>query len=239
MHKRQLLFCLILFASCRRDGCPLGAGSTASETRDLAPFSQVILYDKINLVLTQDSTPGVQVSAGKNLLPGIRTQVSNGVLTIRDNNTCILPDPSEQATVSISSDQLQKISYYGAGDIHSTNTLLAGQFMIDAWQGSGTIRMDLHASTVSAQVHNENATIILTGAADSAFVYCSEAGAADLSGLTSRAVRVYSTTIRDIYVDVSNVLYTGIAYKGNVYYKGFPSVIDTTNTGSGKLIYLP
>ena len=240
---KRLLFLLLatswLLSSCRRDSCPLSSGSTVLERRDLAPFNQIILYDKVNLILTQDSMQQVQVSAGKNLLPGVQTEVSEGVLTIRDKNTCLLRSLSDQTNIYISSDQLQKITYYGGGDVHSTNTLLSEVFSVDAWLGSGTIRLDVRAAQVVAQVHNENATIVLTGAADSAYVYCSEAGAADLSGMVSSAVRVYHTSIRDIYVNVTRALYTAIAYKGNVYYKGAPSVIDEKNTGSGSLIWLP
>ena len=141
------------------------SGATASETRSLSPFSEIVLNGKINLILTQDSTQQVTVSAGKNLLPGVQTVVSGNVLTIQDNNTCLPRDPSDQVNIYISSNQWQELDYYGAGDVSSTNTLLASQFTVDCWVGSGTIRLDMQAGEVNALVRNENATVVLTGTA--------------------------------------------------------------------------
>jgi hypothetical protein len=235
----SLLFLLFLLRSCIRDGCPLSAGSPVTEKRELPPFGQIILYDKVNLVITQDTVHTAQITAGKNLLPGIQTEVSDGVLTIRDKNTCLIRNPSDQVTIYLSADQLRTITYYGAGNVESTNTLRAEIFTVDGWLGSGTIRLDLRAAQVNALVRNENATIVLTGAADSAYVYCGEAGSADLSGLATPAVGLDSKSIRDIYVNASRALHANIVYKGNVYYKGNPAVIDTLLTSSGRLIHLP
>ena len=44
------------------------------ETRNLLPFNEIMLYDKINLYVTQDSVQQISVEAGKNLIPGIRNR---------------------------------------------------------------------------------------------------------------------------------------------------------------------
>jgi hypothetical protein len=210
-----------------------------AEVRDLPPFDEIILHDKINLVLTQDSIQQVRVSAGKNLLSRIQTSVSGNALTIQDNNSCnLLRDPSDQVNVYISSRLLQKITYYGAGNVNSTNTFHVPAFTVDCWQGSGTITLDLQAGQVNAVVRNENATIVLTGSADAARIYCGVAGSVDLLGLIASQVSIDHKSIRDISVHVSGKLQANIVYKGNVYYKGSPAVIDTMITGAGRLIHL-
>ncbi len=229
--------CLLL--SCSGDRCPLDAGSSGSEARELAPFNSIIVYGKVNLILTQDSVQQVTVTGGKNLLPGIGTSVSQQTLTIRDNNNCLLTDPSQTVNLYVSSPQLQTITYYGAGDIRSTNTLKASTFTVDCWLGSGTIRLDLQATLVLALVRNENATVVLTGAADSAYIYCGEAGSVDMSALSTYATDLDSKTIRDIYVDASHGLHANIVYRGNVYYRNNPPVIDTLITSTGRLIHIP
>lgn len=214
------------------------SGATASESRSLPSFNQIVLNGKINLILTQDSTQQVTVSAGKNLLPGVQTLVSGNVLTIQDNNTCLLRDPSDQVNIYISSNQWQELDYYGAGDVSSTNTLQTSQFTVDCWVGSGTIRLDLQAGEVNALVRNENATVVLTGTADSAYVYCGDAGSVDLSGFATDAVGVDHESIRAISVNASRALHANIVYKGNVYYKNDPPLIDTFITSTGRLIHL-
>lgn len=227
-----------LFLSCSRDSCPLGSGAAASEDRGLDSFNTIVLYGKVNLILTQDSKQQVTISGGKNLLRGIQTTVSQQTLTIKDNNNCLLSPPDSRVNVYISTGQLQKITYYGAGDVSSTNTLQASHFTVDCWKGSGTFKLALQAGEVDALVRNENATVILTGTADSSYIYCGEAGSVDMSGLATTATALDSKTIRDIYVDASHALHANIVYRGNVYYKNNPPVIDTLITDEGRLIHM-
>ncbi|HLZ16090.1 MAG TPA: DUF2807 domain-containing protein [Cyclobacteriaceae bacterium] len=231
---------MLLLISCSGDSCPLKAGSVSSQTRDLPPFNTIILHDKVNLVLTEDSGQQVRVSAGSNLLAGIQTSVDAQTLTIQDNNKCsLLRDPSEAANIYISSGSLRQITYYGAGSVTSTNTLHSPVFTVDCWMGSGTISLSLQAGLVNALVRNENANVVLSGTADSAYVYCGEAGSVNLLQLPTSRVAIDSKSIRDITVNVTDTLHANIVYKGNVYYKGSPAIIDALVTSSGKLIHLP
>ncbi len=119
-------------------------------------------------------------------------------------------------------------------------TLKASTFTVDCWLGSGTIRLDLQATLVLALVRTENATVVLTGAADSAYIYCGEAGSVDMSALSTYATDLDSKTIRDIYVDASHGLHANIVYRGNVYYRNNPPVIDTLITSTRQAgIHIP
>ena len=217
-------------------------GSAAMQSRELDAFNQVTLYGgKYNLILTQDSSEhGQQVtlSGGKNLLTGIQTQVSDSTLTIQDNNGCLLTNPADQVNIYISSSLLKNLTCYGGGNITSSNTLQASQFTVDCWMGSETVTLSVQASSVITLVRNENATITLTGTADSAYVYCGEAGSVDLSGLATRAVGIDHKSIRGIYVDAFQALHANIVYEGNVYYKNDPPLIQVLMTSGGRLIHI-
>jgi hypothetical protein len=230
---------MIAGSSCDRGTCPLSSGSGGTETRTLASFNEIVLYDKINLILTQDSEQEVTVGGGKNLLKGIETLVKDSVLTISNNNGCNwLRDPGYQINVYVSSSQLQKITYYGAGNITSTNTLLAPQFTVDSWTGTGSITLDLVTGISNAFVRNNNALITLNGQSDSSFIYCGEEGSVNEINFISGYASVDSKSIENIYVNVSNSMRAVLAYKGNVYYKGNPVLVDTLISNTGKLIHL-
>ena len=227
-------------SSCSRDGCPLSSGSSVSRTRSLPGFHEIILYDNVNLILTQDSVQQVRVEGGGNLLPGIQTTVADSALTIRDNNKCsLLRSPGDPVNVYISSGLLNTITYYGAGNVVSTNTLRNASFIVNCWMGSGSIKLDVVASSVSAYARNQSVDITLTGSADNAWVYCQEVGSVDLSGLVAQVVFVESKSVRDTYVNATNSMKVTINYKGNVYYKGNPAYIDSLFTSSGRLIRMP
>jgi Putative auto-transporter adhesin, head GIN domain len=235
-----ILFAISMMFSCSRESCPFSSGDRVSDTRRLANFTEIVLYDKINLILQQDTAQSVRVEAGSNLVTGIGAVVSNGVLTIQDNNACNWARTGEDpANVYISSGRLQKITYYGAGNVSSADTLRATLFTVDCWSGSGAITLSLAADTVYALVRTENATITLNGHADSAYIYCGQAGSIDLFNLATRAVALDSKSVRDMDVNVSSALHANIVYKGNVYYKGLPETIQTLITSSGRLIHVP
>ena len=236
----SFLLCLqLLTGSCKRDGCTLSPGKHSTETRNLSSFNEIILYDKINLFITQDSVQQVTVEAGENLVSGIRTDVTNNILTIKNNNRCnLFGNPGYEINVYISGSQLQKIDYYGSGNITSTNVLHAPVFTIDSWYGTGSIKLSLVANQANAIVRNNNADITMIGQSDNAYIYCSEAGAVNLEDLVSSNVDIEQKSIRDIYVNVTDSLHAKILYKGNVFYKGTPGRIDTLQTNSGRLIHL-
>jgi len=239
-YKICFLWIVLSCGSCNRGACPLSAGSGTVEARTLPPFDQILLNDKINLILTQDSVQSISVSGGKNLLTKIETTVLDSVLTIKNANGCNwLRDPDYQINVYISSNRLQKISYYGAGNISSTNTLVANQFTVDSWYGTGSVKLSLISKIASAFVRNNNASISFSGHADSTFVYCGQEGSVNMVDFISSYVSVDSKSIEDIFVNVTGSLQADIVYKGNVYFKGSPPIIDTLITNSGRLIHIP
>src|SRR5512138_915177 len=88
-----LIGCYMLCsAGCSKSGadCFTSAGEVTLEERILPDFDSLVLNDNVNLILTYDSMPiqTVAVEAGKNLLRGITTEVSNGELIIHNLNVC-------------------------------------------------------------------------------------------------------------------------------------------------------
>jgi hypothetical protein len=242
-HRRAFFFVqvmLIACLACNRDSCPFSAGKNSSQTRNLPAFSSIVLNDKINLILTQDTVQSITVSGDNNLLPGIHTDVTDGTLTIENRNGCnFLRDPGYVINVYVATSRLQYITYYGAGNITSTNTLNAGEFTVDSWTGTGSVNLMVNCGLFRANVRNANATITVSGQATAVSVYCAEAGSVNLINLSAVDVYVDQKSVRDSYVNVSGQLRADIVYLGNLYYQGNPTKIDTLITSSGRLIHLP
>lgn len=240
IKQTMILLCIVTLAySCKKEGCPLSPGSISSETRNVLPFTEIRLYDKINLVVTQDSVQQIIVEAGKNFMARIGTDVENNILTIKNNNKCnIFINPGYEINVYISANQLQKIDYYGSGNISSTNTLYVPTFTIDSWDGTGSIKLSLLTGQANAIVRNNNADITISGRSDNTYVYCADVGSVNLVDFISTQVSIVQKSIRDVYVNVTGSLQANVLYKGNVFYKGMPSTIDTLITSTGKLIHL-
>ncbi len=223
--------------SCNKDGCNLTSGSLANESRKVFPFNEIILFDKINLILKEDPVQTITIEANKNLLAGIKTDVSNAVLTIKNGNACtLLASPGQQVNVYISIPQLQQITDYGAGDVNSVNTFHASEFTVDSWYGTGTVKLDIITNQLNTYIRNNNAQIILSGQSISTNIYCAAEGYINLFQLTSVNLYLNQRSVRDMDINVTGSLNADIVYKGNVFYKGNPAKIDSLITSSGRLI---
>jgi hypothetical protein len=228
----------IIFAlSCSRDGCPLSSGNTKTEVRDLPFFREIVLYDKINVILKPDSVQKIVVEAGNHILTGITTTVSGDQLTIQDNSGCkMFRTDGSAVNVYISTGELQKIFYHGAGNISSTDTIRQTHFTIDCDEGSGSINLKLVADSADAIIRTRNADISLSGHGNYTYIYCAGEGSVNLSQYISRDLQIQSKSIRDNEINVTGNLNVSILYIGNVFYTGDPEIIDSQITGTGKLI---
>jgi hypothetical protein len=235
------IFIVMVFGiSCSRNSCPLGGGAVSSEMRDLPAFQEIVLYDKINVILKQDTVQNIEVEAAAGLLSGISTTVHGGTLIIQDNNGCkSLRTGTDIVNIYVSTGNLQKITYHGAGNVSSIDTIRAAIFTVDSFDGSGSINLNLVADTANAIIRAANADISFNGHSNYTYVYSEGEGSVQLFQFTTLAALVESKSIRDIDVHVTGNLSANILYKGNVYYMGNPPQIQTQISSSGKLIYVP
>lgn len=234
-----VLFLLAVLPACQKPGCFEDAGPTTVVERKGASFHQIDLHDDIDLVLTQDSVEKIRVEAGSSVQPNIATEVSEGVLTIQNNTSCTwLRSPSEKATVYVSFKTLDKINYYGSGDVSSTDTLKLNRLDLISEAGAGNIELTVDAGSIYAYIFNENADIILHGRADQCHTYSNARATIDFSDLVVRYYNMGYGAVKDTYIQVTEKLDLEIYYKGNVYYKGNPQ-INARYHSTGRLIKTP
>jgi len=240
-HFILLVVCIAFFTSgCGKEGCLKNAGAVKSTVRELDLFREIKLYDKIDVVLTQDSVQMVRVETGDNMLPNIETTVIDSVLTVRDNSSCKwVRNLDEKITVYISTSKLRQIIYHGAGNITSTNTFKADEFTIDSPEGLGAINLKLDCRQTNILIRMNAADIILQGKSARTSVYCAVSGSVNLRDFVSDYVTIDHRSVRDSWVNVVTTLDARILYKGNLYYKGNPPWIDSVYNSSGRMFRLP
>lgn len=234
------IFCAtILFQGCKKDGLFFTAGETRLVTVKLTSFSEVQLYDKVNLVLTYDSIESVSVEAGENLLTGVSANVTDGKLVIHDNNKMKWArDLDYSITVYVHSRSLNRLTYFGAGDVRTTNTWKGDELYVDSWTGIGTIDLDIECGYAELFIRMANANFRIRGSSPRTRMYCADYGSMDLSGFATELMNLDYRSIRNSTINVTRLLSAKLLYKGNVYYYGNPQ-LDVDNQSSGQLIHLP
>jgi Putative auto-transporter adhesin, head GIN domain len=232
-----LVCCLFVLTGCKKSGFFMKEGDMTRTKVSLPDFNEIELHDRINLVLIQDSlNENVEIEAGKNILQHLEVLVTENKLTLRDKSRFRWTrDLDYTITVYITKRTFRQITYYGAGNITSLNTLKVPVFTIDSYTGTGSIKLQLDAPQAEFHIRMANADITVEGKAQYTRLYCADHGSVDLSNFSTNEMTMDYRSIRNSYVNVSNLLTANMLYKGNVYYLGRPEV-KALYTNSGKLI---
>lgn len=216
------------------------AGAITTQTYSLSSFNQIKLYDNIDLYLTQDTADYITIETGENLQPYISAAADNGILTLRNNaGGKWLRQPNESIKVYTHFKELNKLEYSGSGNVFSTDTIRAGTITFYSINGAGNIEVTLKANRTFVNIAKENADFIFHGQSDSCYTYVNARGSIDFSDFKVMALHIDYGSLRDACVNVSDGLYALMYFKGNLYYKGNPAIIDTTNYSTGRVIKIP
>lgn len=224
-------------AGCKKLAFFESAGTTTTQTHTVAFFNQIKLYDNIDLYLTPDTAEYITVEAGKHLQPYIAATADSNILTIRNKvGAQWLRNPNEKIKVYAHFKELVNLEYAGSGHVFSTDTIRAGTISIRSINGAGNIEVTLKANRTFVNIAKETADFIFHGQSDSCYTYVNARGSIDFSDFYVKALHIDYGSLRDAYVNVSDGLYANMFFKGNLYYKGNPAIIDTTNYSTGRAI---
>lgn len=93
MIHRLFIISMVVLGACskgQRNDCLTSLGSISSISRQVQNFTEIAVSDRVELTIVQDSAKAglVELEGPKNLLEGISTEVENGRLYLKNNNTC-------------------------------------------------------------------------------------------------------------------------------------------------------
>jgi hypothetical protein len=185
-----------------------GSGVTASETRDVAPFSAVELAGANDVTIGVGGEQRVVVSADDNLIELVTTDVRDDVLVIDTSGSFDAVTPMR---VEITVPTLDDISLSGSGAIvvdgHELDELTV------AIPGAGSVRA--------------------VGTAAMLDVDLSGTGEADLAQLVARDATVDVSGAGAVLVHVTGALEVDVSGTGSVSYAGDPDEVEQSITGTG------
>lgn len=234
---------LFFFVGCKKENaldCFKSNGKEITETRDLGSFSNITLYDNIDLNITKGPEFKVNVVAGKHIIKNITTRVADGVLSIDNKNKCnFVRGYKRKVTVNVTMPYIVKVESRGVGTIRFTDTFQQDTLQLRA-ENSGDIYVNGTFNEVRTSSHG-NGDIYVSGSCDRLFVYMFGTNMLQAENLVINSyVFVETVSIADCYINapVNGPLEYNIWRSGNIYYKGNPTIINSfsNNAGKGSLI---
>lgn len=236
-----IMFILLIFVqvSCNKEGagCFEGAGQVVLEEREGGDITYIEILDDPDVVIIQKSGDRkIMVETGKNLLKGVKTEISGNKLTIRNSNTCNWMRSFETPMkVYVEVGYLDSLVYRGSGDVITENSIVNDSVKVDIWEGSGTLIFDVDVFKSRFYIHEGTADLIVKGSCWINFLSSKAFGPADLGDLNTQFTYMYSSSPNNCFVHAEQVLAVTIDNVGNVYYKGDPQ-LETVINSSGGLI---
>lgn len=196
----------------RRDGPRIeGSGSIKTEQRNVGRFHGVRLEGVGKVLITQGDEESVSIEADDNVLEGVTTEVSAGILVIgmEDMN---LGDVKVIAHVTVK--EIDEVSLSGAGSIESVNELRCGTLECSL-TGVGEIE--------------------LKGSCDRQKISLSGVGKIQNDDMRSEECRARVSGVGNCEVNASESLDASVSGMGRIVYFGNPKDVKTSVSGIGSV----
>ena len=236
---KGFIIILIFAASCSKmqpGDCFKNTGTITTESRAATPFTCLEMNNNVDVYITYNPTYSIDVRAGKNILPGIKTSISGKTLTISNENTCNwVRSYNSPIEVYLGLPDIDSILYQASGNLTSTNQFQGDSIQLDVLEGAGSINLwvDLHTSKINLQYGT--ADVIMRGYAHISYLYSGGYGPADLSRMDTEFTFMTNNSLNNCRVKCNLSLETEIHNVGDVYYSGDPSYVSSWETSSGRL----
>jgi hypothetical protein len=207
-------------SSCVFD-CVHGSGSQATENRKLTDFSRIDISGGFKVILKQDSSLSLKITADDNLLKYIKTAVNGGKLRIYTRrNIC----NSGEMTLNIGVRNLEEIKASGGIEVLGDGKITT-QDMHFRLSGATKVTMELNAANVTTTGRGST-ELNLKGQATSHNIEMSGSSKVNALDFVVGNCDIQTSGVGDSKVNVLHALNINSAGASDVKYRGNPSVTE-------------
>jgi|GEM_PF-1465540 Protein of unknown function (DUF2807). len=244
--KTTLAYCLLLVIVLTLPSCELGldflnpAGKTKTVERMFnSKITKIVVDDDVDLTIYINSTAQQRaiVTAGENLIAGIKTKVSDSTITVENTNTLTWTSSfkdKKEVTLYLNNN-FSDLEYFGDGTIQALDTIVSNSFLYHCSESSGEVSLTLRTNNLTINQQSSVSDLRVFGFAENATVTYRGSGWMYLDQLVVNNMNITNHGSGDNYVNVLNNLTVTIESIGNIIYTGNPT-ISLTKNGSGNLI---
>lgn len=223
---------LFIFSSCTK---VVGEGPLVTEQRSVGNFTGISseMSGKVNFTIAP--VYKVEVTAQRNILDVLQTNVVNGVLHIDFKNSVIVKT-HEDVTINITAPAADYFRLSGSGNMDVYGDVAASNLQVKL-SGSGNIAIEkaVVVNKIDAEMSGSGNINIMNGSAVNEDLRISGSGEINVAGVAAENAVTHTSGSGDMKVMLSKKLDAKISGSGSVYYHGNP-IISTQISGSGKVL---
>ncbi len=219
------LFLIHFFSGCENSAQPWQSfGDITTESRTLGSFHGLEVNHDIQLFVTQDTTKPehIEITYGKNVIPGITTEILNGVLSIKNSNKAKwLRKLNIQPKCTLNLHQIDDIHLEGNAKVNCIDTLYSQAIhcTVNSVEDQNLL---IFCGQLYGGVMNSG-NVKFSGQATIFSWSCEKGGGLDATELRSDDVYLYHFTIKDVFVNPSKQFEANLFNSGNAYYFTTPT----------------
>lgn len=235
-------FSLLAFASCKKSEdrrCVKSAGADTELVHEVDAFNKLDIGPNMKVILVQDSVEKVIVRGGANLVNFIQLDVTDGVLTIVNDNTCnFLRSYKHVVEVEIHLINVFNVLFKGTKELSCSNQLNLPYLTFVIEEGAGKCNLNLNCNSLYLGSGFGWGNYEVEGQTNYLKVDLRDNGFGDLYGLQiqdSATVISSSSERMKINLDGTFARVETSSY-GDIWYVGTPTFLEYYQYGEGELI---
>ena len=175
-----LSFSFIFFLSCNSEkglNCFQAEGERIEQEIPVEAFSKIIVEERLQLIVKQGETQKVVLATGENLVNDIEVSVTDGVLTLFNDNGCNLVRDYNISKVYVPTPELTEIRNASGYEVQSDGVLSFDSLTLtsedveeeDFYHKDGDFSLELDVNTLNITA-NGLSNFFISGAAETATI---------------------------------------------------------------------
>jgi hypothetical protein len=200
-----------------------GSGNVIPQTREVGNFASIRVDYPAQVFITQGAAESVKIEAEDNVLPGLKTQVSNKTLEIFyrvENNQRV--NPTKLVKVTIVVKDLSRVDFSSAGELNIAG--VKSDTLNISLSGAGNLKLnDIEVQDLTVNLSGAG-SMTASGTADALDMNISGFGSFDGKDLHNQTAKISLSGAGSAIVWVDENLDAEISGAGSVNYYGSPTV---------------
>lgn len=241
------IFGLFLIFACDKENasdCFQKTGSIIQQEITVDSFDKILVNRDIELIIEEGNEQKIILETGKNLINDITAIVTDGKLTLTDNNTCNYVRAYGITKVYVTSPNITEIrssSQYTVGSkgvlTYPDLTVLAEDFNTPDSFTNGDFRLQIDNNSFRL-VFNNISNCIISGQTNNLSVTFA-AGTSRFEGrdLVAQNVTIWNRSSNDMIVNPQQSISGKISGTGNVIAVNQPPIVEVEELYKGRLIF--
>jgi len=223
------LLAVILFIAAT-----LKASAQTEQTRQVSGFNGIAASASFSIHVKIDGTESLKISADKDIINDIETEVKDGTLKIGMKNSFSWFRHVGKVDIYVTAKSLSALSNSGSGNIKIDAGELTGNDVTVKISGSGSITATVKSTGLNAHVSGSG-TVNLTGSSNDADVTVSGSGQIRGQNFKALSVKAGISGSGNVYINADKSITAHISGSGSLVYSGNATNIDSSVSGSGRI----